>query len=344
MSALVIESFADVAAWTSRDAQGGASTSVRITADGPVRLPGLSAPGATVVVDAGASGHAVQRSGNAVDLRAFSDLQLWVRSARVADGTAARPLFAEVRLGSAAMPISSQANNWRRLIPIDQAAVWQPAPMSLDDLPDAVRHSLTTIRITCLDGSTAWRLDVDAILAVRPELLADADSALLARLDNTLSLDGAPVPALLTPFSGPAPASPYLRISNYDVRPDRATSPTVPVRTDYTETGYVLRPPASVFELDYAVEALVTDRASAARMLQHVLAQLTPTSRLLGGGRLMTVDWVDQPATAAPPVIAPPADHPVVHLRVRAGQPATAPAQRAVPPFHEISVEADQRA
>ena len=152
------------------------------------------------------------------------------------------------------------------------------------------------------------------------------------------------MPAVIVPVGGTAPEPPVLRISNYDVRPDRTTSPTTSARTDYTGNGFSLRPPATVYQLDYAVEALAPDRAAAARMLQFVLAELTPTATLLGAGRLMTAEWIDQPATAAPPVVAPPADHPVVHLRVRAAQPGAGPAQRAVRPFSEIRLEVDQRA
>jgi hypothetical protein len=344
MGVLVIESFANVDAWTAREAAGGPSTAISITAGGPIRVPGLSTPGTTIRAEAGAAGHLVERDGPAVDLRPFRDLLLWVRSDRLADGTPPRPLFAEIRLGSAAVPIGDPGNGWRRLIPIEQLDVWQPVPLALDDLPDSVRQAVTTIRFTCLDATVGWRMDLDPILAVRPEVLADADAALLSRLHNKVTVNGALAPAVIVPVSGEVPQLPVLRISNYDVRPDRTTSPTTSMRTDYTETGFALRPPATVYQLDYAVEALASDRAGAARMLQFVLAELTPTAILLGAGRLMTVEWIEQPATAAPPVESPPADHPVIHLRVRAAQPGAGPPAPAVPPFHETRLEVDQRA
>jgi hypothetical protein len=344
MGALVMESFANVDAWTARNAGGAPSTGVSITVGGPTRVPGLSTPGAVIHAEAETAGHFVERAGAAVDLRPFRDVLLWVRSDRVADGTTQRPLFAEVRLGSAASPVGGPGNGWRRLVPIEQADVWQPVPLALDDLPDPVRQAVTTVRLTNLDATVGWRMEVDAILAVRPEVLVDADAALLSRLHNKVTVDGAAVPAVIVPVSGTAPQPPVLRISNYDVRPDRTTSPATSTRTDYSETGFALRPPATVYQLDYAVEALATDRASAAKLLQFVLAELTPTATLLGAGRLMTAEWIDQPATAAPPVVAPPADHPVVHLRVRAAQPGAGPAQRAVRPFSEIRLEVDQRA
>lgn len=344
MSAVVIESFGTVTAWTSHRADGSPSTAFGITTGGPLRVPGLSVPSATLRADAGSDGHYLERSGPATDLTGVIDLLLWIRCDRLADGTADHPLFLQVKLGSAAVAVDAPANSWLRLIPVTQVDVWQPVPISLGDLPDSVRGAVTTLRLTCLDAVTGWSADLDAVLAVRPEMLADADAALLARLDRRLELDGNPVPAYLVPLSAAAPQPPTFRISNYDVQPDRATSPVEGPRTDYTESGFVIRPPATVYQIDYAVEALAGDRATAATMLAFALAELSPTSQLLGAGKVMTVDWIDAPSTAAAPVVAPPADHPVVHLRVRTAQGGVGAAAKAIPPFNEIRVGVDSGA
>jgi len=344
LSAVVIESFGTVAAWTSHRADGSPSTAFVITAGGPPRVPGLSPPSATLRADAGSDGHYLERAGPATDLTGLTDLLLWIRCDRLADGTTDHPLFLQVKLGSAAMTVDAPANSWLRLVPVTQAGVWQPVPISLGDLPVGVRGAVTTLRLTCLDAGTGWSADLDAILAVRPEMLADADAALIARLNRRLELDGNPVPAFLVPLSAAAPQLPAFRISNYDVQPDRATSPTEGPRTDYTGSGFTIRPPATVYQIHYAVEALAEDRATAATMLGFALSELSPTSLLLGAGRAMTVDWIDAPSTAAPPVVAPPADHPVVHLRVRTAQPGAAADTRAIPPFNEIRVGVDSRA
>jgi hypothetical protein len=343
LSAVVIEPFSTVAAWTTHRADGSPSAMLGINASGPPRVPSLSAPSATLHADAGSDGHYLERAGPATDLRGVTDLLLWIRCDRFADGTADNPLFLQVKLGSAAMAVNDPGNPWLRLVPVAQSGVWQPVPMSLGDLPAAVRGAVTTLRLTCLDAGTGWSADLDAILAVQPEVLADADAALLARLDQQLQLDGNPVPAFLVPQAA-APQPPAFRISNYDVQPDRATSPAEGPRTDYTGSGFAIRPPATVYQIDYAVEALAEDRGTAAAMLSFALAELSPTSLLLGAGKVMTVDWIDAPSTAAPPVVAPPADHPVVHLRVRGAQPGVGAATRAVPPFNEISVEVDSSA
>jgi hypothetical protein len=346
LSAVVIEPFSTVTAWTAHRADGSPSTTFGINAGGPPRVLGLSAPSATLRADAGSDGHYLERAGPATDLTGHTDLLLWIRCDRLADGTADQPLFLQVKLGSAAMAADDPGNSWLRLVPVAQSGVWQPVPMSLGDLPGAVRGAVTTLRLTCLDAGTGWSSGLDAILAVQPEVLADADAALLARLDQRLELDGNPVPAFLVPPSAgaAAPQPPAFRISNYDVQPDRATLPAEGPRTDYTGSGFVIRPPATVYQIDYAVEALAGDRGTAAAMLSFALAELSPTALLLGAGKVMTVDWIDAPSTTAPPVVAPPADHPVVHLRVRGAQPGRGTATRAVPPFNEISVGVDSSA
>jgi hypothetical protein len=340
---LIIEDFADVSSWTPRQPGGAPSTAISIAAGGSVRLTGLTGPSASANASTAATGNYLERVGLPLDLRPFPDLLLWVRSDRFADGTSGSPLFLEVRLGSG-VPVGDPSNTWARLIPIETPGLWQPVPLSLADLPDTVRQGVTTIRLTCVDATAAWQMDIDTILAVHPEVLADVDAALLARLDNRLSLGGAPVPAVVVPVGGAQPSTPVLRISNYDARPDRAMSPMDGPRTDFTGTEFALRAPATVYQLDYAIEALAPDRASEAAMLAFVLGELTPTARLLGAGRTIRVEWIDPPATAAPPVVAPPPDHPVVHVRIWAAQPGAGPAQRAVPPFNELSVQVDQHA
>jgi hypothetical protein len=307
-------------------------------------VPGVTGPTARIDCAAGSAGHYVEGVGPPVDLRPWQDLLLWVRSDRVANGSTSDPFFLEVRLGSATAPVGGGGNPWLRLVPVDQLAAWQAVPLSLADLPLAVAEAATTIRLTCVDASVAWSLTIDAVIAVAPEMLADADHALVDRLDSRLTLDGTTVPAVLVPRAGADLQPPLLRLSNYDIRPDRATTPIDGPRTDFTGSAFTVRAPATVYQLDYAIEAVATDRSGEARMIQFVLDTLTPTAVLVSAGRTISAEWIDQPTTAAPPVIAPPPDHPVVHVRLRTAQPGRAPAQPAVPPFNEIAVQADQPA
>src|SRR6266536_3055233 len=148
----------------------------------------LGGPTLTIRATADAQGHRVERARAAVDLTSFADLELWVRSDRVADGSDGRPFFFELRLGSA-------GNDWHRLIPVAAQDVWQPVPLALDDLPAAVRSALTAISFTCVDASTPFTIHLDRILAVSGELVGDVDAALLDRLGGKLEVAGAAVPA-----------------------------------------------------------------------------------------------------------------------------------------------------
>lgn len=331
-----------MSAWTPHRPGGAPSTAITLTGGGSPRLPGVTGPTARIDCAAGALGHYVERVGPPLDLRPWQDLWLWVRSNRVADGSTDSPFYLEVRIGSVAAPAAGVGNPWRRLAPVDQRGTWQAVPLSLADLPAAVAAAATTIRVTCVDASLAWSLSLDAIIAVVPQMLVDADHALVSCLDGQLSLNGSPVPAVLAPHPGPAPTTPVLRLSNYDVRPDRAATPVDGPRTDFTGAAFSVRAPATVYQLDYAIEALAADRASEAMMIQLVLDRLSPTALLVSAGRTISAEWIDQPSTAAPPVVAPPPDHPVVHVRLRAAQPGQAPTLPAVRPFNDLAIVTDQ--
>ena len=340
MSRLVVEPFDNVAAWSAHRPNGAASAAISVALGGPAQT---GRPSAVVQAGPTATGHYVERKGAAVDLRPFSDLQLEVRGQRLADG-ADNPFYVEVRLGAAALAVGAAGNAWHRLVPVAQPGAWQPVPLDLGDLAPGVRSAMTTVRLRCLDAGKGWSLALDQILAVRDDMLADLDDALRARLDGLVLLGNTPVPAVVVPVAGPPPAAPFFRISNYDVRPDPARSPSVGQPTDHTEKGFALRPPSVAYAVYYAVEAVAADRASAARMLDAALLELAPVSTLSCNGRPLTVEWVDGPVTVAPPVSGPPPDHPMVHLRVSASQARRAAPVRAVPVSNIVNVEVDQRA
>nr|BFE80547.1 hypothetical protein GCM10020093_031480 [Planobispora longispora] len=177
-------------------------------------MPGPTGPqGRTAVVAASVAGHFLERSIDPVDLRGFDDIEFWASGDRIADGTAGRPFFCEVRLGSAAAPIGSGANRWHRYVPVAGPGPPQRVPFGLDDLPAPVRSACSVIRITFPEAPGSVRLTPPA--AVRPQLLADTDAALTARLDNRLSLRGAPVRAVLR--AEPDQGRPYLLLVNHSI-------------------------------------------------------------------------------------------------------------------------------
>ncbi len=286
---------------------------------------------------ASAQGHRVERTMGALDVSDFDDLGLWFRTDRVADGSDARPFFLEVRLGSGQLPIGSPENAWHRLVPLPETNVWRYVPLGLDDLPPTVSSGLSRIRFTCIDASVPFEMHVDRILALRDELLADVDSALVARLGGKVEVAGAPVPALIEPSA--VPGGPFLRIRNYAARPAPERSPAGGTRTDYVEQGFSIRPPSVPFDLFYEIDAVADDRGDAARVLEFVLGDLTPVSTLDVAGRPLTVEWVE-----SPPLGPATPSQPTVHIRIATSQQARAAREVAVPPFNRVDVEVDARA
>jgi hypothetical protein len=335
LSHLVIDDLGDIAAWRARTPGGAASSELAVEAGTMVRL---GAPTLRIAGTIAASGHRAERTFGAVDLTGLDDLRLWIRSDRPADGSAARPFFLEVRLGSGQLAVGAQGNGWHRLLPVPSAGVWHAVPLALDDLPAAVRTAASAIRLTCVDAGAPFVVHLAALVAARDEMLADADAALAGRLDAKVEVGGVSAPAIVEPDAAPNP--PFLRVRNYGVRPAPERSPSGGSRTDYTEHGFSIRPPSLPFDVLYEVEAVADSRGDAATMLEFVLRELTPLSTLDAGGRPLTVEWIEPPPLS---LDATPA-HPTVHLKVSTSQRAAAAGEAAVPPFNRIDVEVDSRA
>jgi len=329
MSRLDVDDLTELGAWVAREPDGSPSTAITIEAGPVARLAGQTM---RIVAGSDAVGHRAERELAPVDLTPFDDLELWVRSDRVADGSDARPFFLELRLGSSSSAPGASANAWHRFVPITTPDVWQAVPLALDDLAPAVRGAVTQIRLTCVDAGTPFALDLDRIAAIHPELLADVDAALVAFL-------GLAAPAVLLPSSA-VPAEPFFRVTSYDVRPAPQRSPSSAFRSDFMGQGFSIRPPSVAFDLFYAVDAIAADREDAARLLEHVYAELTPTSVLEVAGRPLTIEAVDGPPLARPELPG----HPTVYVKVSASQRSSGARESAVPPFNRIDVEADTRA
>lgn len=335
MSRLVVDDLADLAPWRARTPGGAPSTAITFERGA---LPRLGGPTITIRGTDAAEGHRLERTLSALDLTAFADLELWVRSDRVADGSDARPFFFELRLGSAQLAVGAAGNTWHRLIPVAAPDVWQPVPLALDDLAAGVRGALTQVRLTCVEATAAFTLHLDGVAAISPELLADVDAALVTRLGGELRIDGVDVPAVVEPAQ--APDTPFFRIRNYAVRPAPERSPSGGLRTDHTEQGFSIRPPAIPVDLFYAIDAVADDRADAARLLELALGKLTPRATLEVAGRPSTVDSVDAPPLSLERVQSLP----TVYLKVATSQRTRAVREQAVPPFNRIDVEVDSRA
>lgn len=337
MTILVLDDLADLSDWRARRPTGSPSSEIGI-APGSESWLGLDT--ATVTATGSGGGHRLERALGPVDLHPFDDLQLWVRSERLATGAEASPFFLELRLGSSAATIGSPPNPWHRLIPVPVPGSWQPVTVSLDDLPPAVRGAVNRVRFTCLQTDVPFALDLGAIVAIREEMLRDLDEAIATRLGGRLQIDGAPVPAVHVPAAAAPPDPPFFRILNQAIRPVLERSSPSGTRTDYTQTGFSIRPPATVYDVLYRIEAVAEDRPTVAAMTEFVLAELAPVATLIANHRPHRVEWTQGPAESEGAAATPSA----VHVKVTATQRSLGAPERGVPPFNEIAVEVDHRA
>jgi hypothetical protein len=276
-------------------------------------------------VSGGAAGHFAQRDLSATDLTGLGELRLWIKSPRIADGSANAPFYLRFRLASATIAFGDAANTWERMIPISQANFWQMVRMNLTDLPAGIRGAVNGIRIEVLDGAP-FTCAFDALLAVSERMLADVETALVATLDKQLKLNGADVPAVLYLDTGALPAAPNIRISPALIEYAPELSVPLEIRSDFTSAGFSLRPPSRGYQLYYDIEADGPASGDRATLLDFVLDQLMTTATLNVNGEYLPLDVVAVPL----PAVAPPVRLPL-RLRVRAWKSAAIPPAAAKP-------------
>jgi hypothetical protein len=325
---LTLGSLLDPDAWAVHNPAGAASHLLTVTA--------ASAPdgGLNVAATAGAAGHYAEGTlGAAVDLSTFTDLQL-LASATAQAGIGVSGW--ELRLGGAgAAAVGAGANDWARLIP-SSGALGSLVLVSIDDLEPAARAALTTVRITRVDPASG-NLGLQAIAALREEILADVDAALVDRLTGATAGGEGPIPAVVTEAGVAPPNPPYLRITNFDVRPAPERDSQSRARTDYTSGGFTERPPRAAFDLLYEVTVFADSRAVEAGLIDHVLAQLAAPTSLIVNGWPLSTELVGIPAALG----ATRPDRVTLWVAVHATQRRAITTRPAVPPFAAVDVEAD---
>jgi len=110
--------------------------------------------------------------------------------------------------------------------------------LSLLDLPAPLRSAVNLLQLRCVDASAALSCLLDDLLAVRDEMVADVDAALLGRLHNRVAVDGTQVPALFfLPEAAAAPAKPSIRLTHYGIHFADERTPAGEARGDYTVQG-----------------------------------------------------------------------------------------------------------
>lgn len=244
---------------------------------------------------AGTAGHIARCTLPAQDLTPFDELRFVLRS----DRAGGNPLTLELRLGSAALPVGAPGNGWHRRLPFTGSNTWDVVRLSLDDLPAAVRGTLTVLQLHCLDDARPFSVLLNQVLAVRPRMLADTEAALLARLNLQFTLNGGPVPALLAAAGDILPAArPCIAVLPLALRQASERNSGQPQRCDFIDGGYRLRPPPTSYELAYGLEVLAGNRSDQAVVTDWLLARLPAQGTLRVAGQALSFE--QQPPAPLP--------------------------------------------
>ena len=283
MSMTIVDDLTQPALWKALAPDGVTpSTEMAIALDPLQQSPGGVTGAARISATTNALNVTLRRTLAAVDLSGFDELRLWINSTRVADGSSTYPFFLELRLASAAMGLADPGNTWQRYLPVARSGTWEMVRLTLADLPPAIRSSVSTLQLRCANAAVSSVLDIDRIAAVHAQMLRDVDAALQSSLDGVLVIGGTSIPAVMRiPGIAQAHARPYIEILQFEAGYSRERSDTAPVRGDYTNLGYALRPPSTAYELLYQITASANDRPTQAQMLEFVLQTVPARGQLL---------------------------------------------------------------
>ncbi|MBE8516903.1 hypothetical protein ILP97_05125 [Amycolatopsis sp. H6(2020)] len=323
MTRHVIDPMDDATRWSAFTADGATpSTRLSMADESVVVGTGLDGTSAKVTAVDGADGHLLRRTMAPVDVTACAELRLSIRADRHADGRD-RPFFAELRLASAAMPLSHPANTWHRLLPVRARHTWETVRLSIDDLPAAVAGALTTAQLRCV--SAPFTAYLDDVLALRPQMVADADRALIAALaDITVGSTPTAVPVAVRAQAEPAPEAVALDIVHVDLRPAPLRAASVGIARDHTSAGCRFADPGPAYDLDYVVRPVAAARAAQAALIEAVIDRIPAYGELVVDGDRLPIELVPPTGHTTP-------DAPVLVYRVGVRQPA-----RVGPPMTDV--------
>jgi hypothetical protein len=336
------ESLANVsnsALWNAVEPDGVSPSATLSVTPSLLQHPLIAGAALRISGGAGALGHRVRIDPGGVDLTASDQVRLLWRPSVPAGLQSGAPFWAELRMGSVALPAGAPGNDWHRRIPAAAPARWETVGISLDGLAPMVRSAVSDLQIICIDDGRAFTADIAAVLAGRPALPEDVETALTARLDQRLMLGGAAVPAEVQRAGvAPAPTRPLIAILPYQIRHARERASPAPSATDFVTDGYSLRPPPTPWDLQFAIEALAETRAEQAAMIDFVIEALPPVGALLVAGRSVSIEVIDEPELASGGFDI---ERQLLHYRVRGwrdGGPV-----RPVRPVDVVDVEVDTR-
>jgi hypothetical protein len=305
----VIDPMDDATRWSAVAADGTtASTELTIEDDATIVGSGVDGVSARIVAGEGAVGHRLRRSMPALDISGCSEVRLSIRADRIA-GRRQGPLFLQLRFGSDALPLTAAANRWHRLLPVRTQLHWETVQISLDDLPPNLGSALTQIELRCLSGPFTAHLD--DLIALTPQLIADADRALTGVLSGISVAETAATVAVRAPAE-PALTAPGLDILHLHLRPapERVIDAQVP--RDYTTDGYRLSELGTPYDLDYVLRPVADTRSGQVALLEAAIERLAPLDEL-------NSDGVRLPIALVPPGWAYPLAEPGPILVYRVG-------------------------
>lgn len=121
--------------------------------------------------------------GAPLDLTPFEELRFWIRASAPASGAPARPFYLEL-LYLDAGDLPGEEHRW--FVPVSRAGVWEQRRVGIG--ADR-RSAITRFRFRCLT-TLPFVCHVDELIAVREEMLADLEAALVRRLESDVALPG----------------------------------------------------------------------------------------------------------------------------------------------------------
>lgn len=342
MAYLVIDAMDNANFWRAYAPDGVTpSTELSMTNDSTHVRFGADRKSGCITASSNALHHVLQHSLAALDLTSFDEIRLWLWSSRGADGSEAQPFFLEVRLASATMSIQDPANTWSRYLSASQAETWELVRLSLDGLQTAVREAVNLIQLRCVNTTVAFTCYIDDVLAVREEMIGDVDAALLELLHQQVRVDGALIPAFfIHPENPPEELIPSIRIMQYDIQYDSSRTSVVRSRSDFTTSGFRLRPTSIAYDLYYAVDVYAHSRQQKTQVMEFVLRTLSPCSALFVNGVQIRLEWI---------TISPldetgkwRSDRELLYFKVATRQ-ENGPAEWVTPPYRDVSIGLDQK-
>jgi hypothetical protein len=338
MSNVMIDPMNDSSLWRAVEPDNSTPSSA-VTVSEDVVDYGWGADAASLIFDVSpvAQDHRVRRNlGAAIDLTAYDEVRCFVNADRATNGSATTPYFIEIRLGNASLSTDDPLNTWRCSIPVGAARRWEQVRFDIRTLPPAVRSACSVVEFRVKDNRS-FSLHIDALMAVREEMLIDADNALVQLLNNKVVINGAPVGAVVFfPEHPPTITEPLIVITNIGISPIPQRRSNTSTPSNFTDTGSLLQGPVCGFDLQYRIVVQAATRSDKAKILESIYAQLTMRPYIDVLGTHYTLDIGERPSDN--PVETVAADLLPMYVTIKSQMRPFAPVP-AVKPYHDFNVE-----